>query len=53
MATNNLGGTSADGDYSYDPVYAAKIAGQQNLPTVIGSGEVPILNTLVAATPKF
>ena len=47
MATNNLGGTSADGEYSYDPVYAAKIAGQQNLPTVTGSGEVPILNTPV------
>jgi len=47
MATNNLGGTSADGEYSYDPVYAAKIASQQNLPTVIGSGEVSILNTPV------
>jgi hypothetical protein len=45
MATDNLGGTSADDEYSYDPVYAAKIASQQNLPTVIGSGEVPILNT--------
>jgi len=44
---NDLGGTPGDGEYSYDPVHAAKIASQQNLPTVTGSGEVSIPNTPV------
>jgi hypothetical protein len=41
---NNLGGTPADGDLSYDPNAAAQNANKANLPTVTGSNEMETMN---------
>jgi hypothetical protein len=41
---NDLGGTPADGDNSYDIDYAARVAAMENNATATGSDEVETIN---------
>ena len=49
---NNLGGTKADGENSYDPNAAAQNANKANLPTVKGSAETAVINASYASTTQ-
>jgi hypothetical protein len=41
---NNLGGTDADGEYSYDKDYATRLSSTENTATVAGSNEMETMN---------